>query len=183
MSSRIALLLVGSVLVANFLSESFLPFHRSRGCPVAIIGVTKWSLMSCCSCKLRSQCLQELQGLQATRLTLATRWSSHCTCRYFSNYCQNDYQLIFRDFENHRITFYKQVVNPTKSIEGKITETLHRKRSWNALDVIHAMEMVINIANDCNKNKYYVVDILVQVYNIYEYYLFKKILFIYNFQI
>lgn len=75
------------------------------------------------------------------------------------------------------------MVNPTESIEGKITETLYRKRSCNALDVIHAMEMVINIANDCNKNKYYVVDILVQVYNIYEYYLFKKILFIYNFQI
>lgn len=43
--------------------------------------------------------------------------------------------------------------------------------------------MVINIANDCSKNKYYVIDILVQVYDIYEYYLFKKILFIYNFQI
>lgn len=43
--------------------------------------------------------------------------------------------------------------------------------------------MVINIANDCSKNKYYVVDILVQVYDIYEYYLFKQILFIYNFQI
>lgn len=92
--------------------------------------------------------------------------------------------MVFRDFENRRITFYKQVVNPTESIEEKITETLYRKRSWNTLDVrIHEMGMVINIANDCNKNKYYVVDILVQVYNIYEHYLFKKILFIYNFQI